>query len=151
MPFPSASFDVVWTEHAQMNVVNKVRLYSEMARVLKPGGRLAFHDICAGPTGSLRFPVPWASDSSISSLISQAPLMELLRSLGFGVAHWEDVTRQARAWYEGVLDHITKHGYPVLGLHLLMGSSSLVKLENALRNTVEGRISFVQAVLRKSR
>lgn len=38
LPFPDASFDIVWTEHAAMNIPDKPRLYQEMYRVLKPGG-----------------------------------------------------------------------------------------------------------------
>ncbi len=45
MPFADASFDVVWTQHASMNIADKDRLYAEMHRVLGPGRRLALYDI----------------------------------------------------------------------------------------------------------
>jgi ubiquinone/menaquinone biosynthesis C-methylase UbiE len=149
MPFPAASFDVAWTEHAQMNIADKARLYGEIARVLKPGGRLAFHDIFAGPAGPPHFPVPWAEDASINHLIAPAALRRLLESQGLVIAHWDDVSERARAWYQGAVDRIAKHGPPPLGFHLLMGQTSRAKLDNALRNTAEGRIAFIQAVLEK--
>src|SRR5512140_3921831 len=34
MPFPDNSFDVVWTQHVQMNIEDKRQFYSEIARVL---------------------------------------------------------------------------------------------------------------------
>ena len=60
LPFASDSFDVVWSQHAQMNIADKRRLYSEARRVLKDGGRLAIWDIIAGPRQPIHFPVPWA-------------------------------------------------------------------------------------------
>jgi MPBQ/MSBQ methyltransferase len=48
MPFDDSSFDVVWTEHVQMNIANKRAFYAEIARVLAPRGRLLFHDIFQG-------------------------------------------------------------------------------------------------------
>ena len=47
-----------------MNIADKSRLYEEIYRVLRPGGKLAMHDAMAGPGGPLIFPVPWASDPS---------------------------------------------------------------------------------------
>ncbi len=48
MPFENAAFDVVWTQHVAMNIKDKTSLYAEISRVLKPGGKLAIHDILAG-------------------------------------------------------------------------------------------------------
>ena len=38
LPFDDASFDVVWSQNAAMNIADRDRLYREMRRVLKPGG-----------------------------------------------------------------------------------------------------------------
>src|SRR3546814_7636430 len=43
LPFAEASFDLVWTQHAAMNIADKAGLYREVARVLKPGGRSEEH------------------------------------------------------------------------------------------------------------
>lgn len=51
LPFQPAAFDLVWTEHVAMNIADKARLYSEMYRVLKPGGTLALYDILRTPEG----------------------------------------------------------------------------------------------------
>src|SRR6201997_5536346 len=39
LPFEDASFDVVWSQNAAMNISDRERLYREMRRGLKPGGR----------------------------------------------------------------------------------------------------------------
>ena len=85
LPFADGHFDVVWTEHVQMNIADKAGFYRELHRVLKPGGQLAFHDILAGPAeGSLHFPVPWAAEASISHLIAESDLGDLLESTRAG-------------------------------------------------------------------
>jgi sarcosine/dimethylglycine N-methyltransferase len=45
MPFPGASFDVVIGQEAFAHVPDKPRLIAECARVVRPGGRIAFTDI----------------------------------------------------------------------------------------------------------
>ena len=49
LPFDAGSFDVVVSQHVQMNIADKRRLYAEARRVLAPGGRLALWDATAGP------------------------------------------------------------------------------------------------------
>ena len=47
MKFPSASFGMVWASHVLEHARDPQRVFSEIARVLKPGGRL----FVAYPTG----------------------------------------------------------------------------------------------------
>lgn len=150
MPFEEGTFDLVWTEHAQMNIADKKRFYGEIARVLKPSGRFVFHDVFQGDGGDPFFPVPWAGDPSISSLIAPRELERLLRSLGLRTYHWEDKTQISLDWFRNALESIKVHGPPPLGLHLLMGTDSRVKLENQLLNLEQGRTLVVQAVLEKT-
>jgi ubiquinone/menaquinone biosynthesis C-methylase UbiE len=48
---PSASADFVWGEDAWCYVVDKTKLVAEAARLVKPGGLIAFTDWVEGPTG----------------------------------------------------------------------------------------------------
>ena len=48
---PSAAFDFVWGEDAWCYVVDKPRLIAEAARMVKPGGVIAFTDWVEGPAG----------------------------------------------------------------------------------------------------
>lgn len=151
MPFADATFDLVWTEHAQMNIANKEGLYAEMARVLKPGGRVAFHDIFQGPGGEVYFPVPWAVEPSISHLITPDALGVLLESIGLRVLHWYDVTQEALEWFRRRVEQLKVHGPSPLGMHLLAGADPRMRQENQVRNLKEGRVVLVQAVLEKVR
>ncbi|MFN8543580.1 MAG: class I SAM-dependent methyltransferase [Candidatus Binatia bacterium] len=48
---PAASADFVWGEDAWCYVVDKARLVAEAARIVKPGGTIAFTDWVEGPAG----------------------------------------------------------------------------------------------------
>jgi SAM-dependent methyltransferase len=48
---PSASADFIWGEDAWCYVVDKVKLMAEAARLVRPGGVIAFTDWIEGPSG----------------------------------------------------------------------------------------------------
>jgi MPBQ/MSBQ methyltransferase len=150
LPFGDRHFDVVWTEHVQMNVADKAGFYSEIARVLKPGGQLAFHDIFAGANDGLRFPVPWAADASINHLIGVKDLQALMSDLGLASVRWEDKSDESVAFFRSVLDRVRTQGWMPLGLHLLMGDDAADKFANVLRNLEADRVRVVQAVMKRA-
>jgi sarcosine/dimethylglycine N-methyltransferase len=92
LPFASGSFDAVISQHVQMNIAGKARLYAEARRVLAPGGRLALWDVTAGPEQPIRFPVPWAGTAELSHLVTPDELRLLVEEAGFEVAKWNDLT-----------------------------------------------------------
>ncbi len=149
LPFDDASFDLVWTEHVQMNIGAKARFYGEIARVLRPGGTLLFHDIFQGEGGPPHFPVPWAEEASISHLVSPAEARREIESVGLKVAVWLDRGEAARAWFEAATARLEAQGPPPLGIHLLLGPTARTKLQNVARNLSERRIAVVQAVAKR--
>ena len=150
MPFPDESFDLVWTEHAQMNIRDKDKLFSEIARVLKSGGRFAFHDIFGGPGGIPHFPVPWAGDGSMSFLMDPEELRLILQALSLRPLQWMDVTVESQQWFRQAIETARKGERPPLGIHLLMGDDADLKIQNVARNLAEQRIVVVQGVMEKA-
>jgi SAM-dependent methyltransferase len=146
LPFDDASFEVVWTMQAQMNVADKRGFYREIARVLEPGGRFVFQDICAGNGEPLELPVPWASHASQSHLIRADALHALLSDLGFEERAWRDVSETIIAWRAA-------HPLPAdprpLDTHLIMGERAAEKQRNSGANLRAGRIAFVQGVFER--
>ena len=144
MPFVDGEFSVAWTQHVSMNIEDKPRFYSEMRRVIPPGGRLAFFDILAGPTQPIHFPVPWASDDRVSFLASALETQAIVAASGFRTCLWEDTTEEAVAFYAGV-GKVTPATAPPLGLHLVVANIA-EKQTNLRRNAEEGRIIVVRCV-----
>ena len=139
MPFDGASFDIVWTQHASMNISDKDGLYREVARVVRPGGRFAFFDILAGPNQPIHFPVPWAADPSVSFLSSPSDTRALIASEGFRETTW-----LTGADLKAVLDQRDEpdpgEQEPLLDSGLLNGPASAAMSENVARNLKESRI-----------
>src|SRR5215203_1735595 len=160
IPFEDATFDVVWTQHASMNIAYKKRLYSEMHRVVKSGGKLAIYDvfkgsssdiIVDGSTSSIHFPVPWASDPSISHLIPPEEARKLLKEVvGFKEVAWEDKTESVIEWIKQMIKRAQTSGPPRIGLHVLVGPQWSDLVKNLLKNLEEGRIAVAQGIFERS-
>ncbi|MFN8508896.1 MAG: class I SAM-dependent methyltransferase [Dehalococcoidia bacterium] len=146
LPYGDASFDVVWTQHAVMNIEDRAALYAEMARVLKPGGRLAFQDILAGSGRPLDFPVPWAPDPSVSFLRNEAETKALLAGAGLELVDWQDVTARAAANSTEPQANLDTPGF---NLVVLMGQPFADAVTNFTHAAVDGRALIVLAVYRK--
>ena len=142
LPFDDASFDVVVSQHVQMNIADKHRLYAETRRVLAPGGRLALWDVTAGPGGPLHLPVPWATSPEQSHLVAPDRLAELLIEAGFTKTHWNDLTEPA----ENAMRQFFAGEQPPLGLHAFVPDFA-AKAANLVRNLAEDRARLIQAVL----
>jgi SAM-dependent methyltransferase len=141
LPLTDASVDVVVSQHVQMNVADKSRLYGEARRVLRPGGRLALWDATAGPRRPLVFPVPWADMPERSHLITPEELATTLQGAGFTLEVWNDLTEFAVAAMTPILQAPTDP----LGLQLLVPDIA-TKVMNLLTNAREDRLRLIQAV-----
>jgi ubiquinone/menaquinone biosynthesis C-methylase UbiE len=149
MPFDDKCFDAVWTQHTAMNIGEKYRLYTEMYRVLKPGGHLAIYDVMAGPGGDVYYPVPWARDPSISFLTSPDELRGYLDAAGFEILSWRDTTEAGLAWFAAKSAEKKKHGPPIVGYHILLGKDFPQMGRNQLRSFKEQRMTLLQVIARR--
>lgn len=144
MPFADAGFDLVWTQHSSMNIPDKFHLYREIRRVLRPGGRLALHEIVAGSNAPVHFPVPWARDAGLSHLLGADDLRSLVRDCSFLETQFRNSTAASIEWFRARLG--ATGDPPPLGLHLLLGELFRPAFTNVLRNLEEDRIAVIEAV-----
>jgi len=144
------SVDVVWICHISMNVVDKVAMLAELARVLRPGGRLALFEIVAGDgDGDLEFPVPWATEPSGSHLVTADALRDLVIDAGFSVEEWHDPTAEVmsavRSRYE---EFVADPPRPdALGMHTYVPDLTN-RVGSYVRNSDAGRTRLVMCVAR---
>ena len=139
----------------QMNIRDKRRLYSGVARVLRPGGLFVCQEICAGNGEPIELPVPSASRPNQSHLADAESLRGLIRGAGLLERTWRDITadivaarkaQQAKAQTSGASGSSAP---PPLGMHLVLGEQAAVKMSNSGRNTDAGRTVFIQGVFDK--
>ena len=147
LPFDAGAFDVVWTQHAAMNIADKAGLYRELRRVLKPGGHLALYDILRGEGDEPIYPVPWARDPAISHLVRSDELRALLGAAGFEIDSWRDRTAAGLEWHRARAAAMAA-GAPPPGPRIFIGEDFAEILGNLRRNMEDGRVRVLEAVCR---
>lgn len=150
LPFNDGSFDIVWTQHVQMNIEDKTKFYSEIKRVLNDEGALIYYDIFKKGKEEITYPMPWANNPSISFLETIPAADGLLIELGFNILQTTDQTYKAKLFLINVLEKIKKKGLPKLGLNVLMGNSTNKKLMNILKGIEENKIELQSGIYRKN-
>lgn len=149
LPGKTETFDTIWLQHVALNIADKNALFAECYRVLKPGGRLVFHEIFRGSRQPLHFPVPWATDDSINFLSTVDETRRLLRSLQFREIFWDDTTEESLSWYRKRVDTVSRAPKKSLDLHLVFRGRFIEMGKNVVRNLAENRITVVEAMLEK--
>jgi len=149
IPYEDDQFDIAWTEHVQMNIADKQRFYTEIARVLKPGDRLLFHDIFRGPGDPPLYAVPWAEDESTSSLATELQARSIIEQVGLTIDQWIPKVQESIGFFEKVSAKIAAAGPPPIGIHLLMEDNAKDKLQNCVRNLAENRVSVAIGIAQK--
>jgi SAM-dependent methyltransferase len=141
LAFPEDSFDVVWMQNVGMNIADKRKLYEEICRVLRPGGRYAFQEMAAGETPTSYFPLPWATDPADSSLVPIEEMRSILEESGFIDEHFEDTSAAH-------LGRTTADGAPSPLTLAVYVDNLAEKAGNARRSLQEGQIRLVRGVFR---
>ena len=149
LPFDDNSFDVVWTQHVQMNIPDKKKFYSEMNRVLKSGGYFLFYDILKKGDGDVNYPMPWASNASHSFLFKADEMDGFLKEFGLVKEQMTNQTQAGINFFDALVARLKEFGPPKMGLNVLMGETTKPKLMNLLSHLKTGELELVSGVYKK--
>lgn len=149
LPFKDNNFDVVWTQHVQMNIPDKKKFYSEINRVLKTGGYFLFYDILKKENGAVNYPMPWASNANQSFLFRAEEMDGFLKELGLTKEQSINQTQAGIDFFDTLVARLKEFGPPKMGLNVLMGETTKPKLMNLLAHLKTGELELRSGVYRK--
>ena len=149
LPFEDNTFDVVWTQHVQMNISDKLKFYTEIARVLNDKGLFIYYEVFKKGDKELNYPTPWADEAKISFLDESSKTNAILEELGLIKEQSTDQTESGIEILDRLLNRVPKNITPRLGLNVLMGASTNEKMRNLLNGLKEGVIHLESGVYRR--
>jgi len=140
MPFGDAVFDHVWSHYVTMNIRDKEELASEIARVLKYGGRDSCWELALSMGKQPFYPLPWASDASSSFLATAGEMTAFLERGGLKLVHRIDLNEAYLAYLDNVRDRAQRGEQPpnVDPQSLKDRADFLVRVQNCGRSAREG-------------
>lgn len=95
-----AQLDAAYTMHVQMNVADKKAFIAEIARRLRPDGRLAIFEVCRNGDDEPSPPLPWSLDGTDSHLVTADDMRRTIEACGFELVEWVDDTAWVRQWFQ---------------------------------------------------
>jgi ubiquinone/menaquinone biosynthesis C-methylase UbiE len=135
---PAASFDFVWGEDAWCYVEDKPKLIAEAARLVKPGGKIAFTDWMEGQAGlSDSEAARYLAFMKFPNILSSAEYQSLLQSAGCSIRDARDTGRFAQSM-PLYLDMIEKQ--------LTFDALKIIGFDTALAQTLVCEMRFIQSL-----
>ena len=139
LPFAEGTFDRVWCHNVTMNIQDKRKFASEVARVLRRGGRFLCSETAQGPGGALIFPLPWATDASASFVVTPDLMRQALEDGGLRVIEQIDLSEANIAQAKETRARAERGEPPLNANYVVLGDDLGERLKNARECTLERR------------
>jgi len=125
LPFPAASFDVVFSKDSMVQIPDKPKIFGEVLRVLRPGGRFIASDWLRGGNGAY-----------------SPEMVEFFRleGIAYNMATLEESAAALRAAGFVDVEVRDRHGW-----YLTLAQRELEAMEGPLKATIVGRIGAERA------
>ena len=140
LPFADGTFDHVWCHNVTMNIPDKKKLASEIARVLKSGGHFSCSEVGQGPGGALIFPLPWATDTSASFVVTPAMMRQALEEGGLRIKEEIDLSDAILASLKEMRARAERGDPPLNAVHVILGDDTAERIRNFSRCAMEKRV-----------
>ena len=162
MPFADATFDGAYSMNVSMNIADKVGLYREIHRVLKPGAWLVLSEVAkgaevlpgsamaAGELPELAYPTPWAASASTSFLATPEETRVFLLAAGIEVISLRSSVEEARAFADRSRAMVERGEKPPhRAVMLIHGENAAQAMSNTARALSQGSIVPIEVLGRK--
>jgi ubiquinone/menaquinone biosynthesis C-methylase UbiE len=148
LPFADASFDAATMIHVGMNISDKAKVFGEVRRVVKKGGRFGVYDIMGMGAGELPFPMPWAAGSATSFVEPPETYRTLLKQAGFTLEAEHNRREFCMNIFKEMRERMAKEGPSPLGAHIIMGDGAKERLDNVKNVLEKGAIAPIAMIAR---
>jgi len=149
LPFGGDHFDAACCLYVAMNIEDKGKLAAEIARALKPGGKLVWSEVVLGPKGAPNFPLPWAASPEYSFLVPPETLRKAIEGSGLKIVEWTDETGIIGQWMRERQAEAQAGKQPPSALGLALGADFAERRRNYGQSMMEGRIGSMLVLAEK--
>jgi ubiquinone/menaquinone biosynthesis C-methylase UbiE len=148
LPFEAGTFDAATLIHVGMNIKDKAKLFAEVRRVLKKGGRFGVYDVMRMEEKDIPYPMPWAMTAETSFVEPPDTYRKLLAAASFTIESETNRRHLVLKLGQEMREDAAKQGSPALGLSALLGPAAKERLANVTATLEGGTIAPIEMIAR---
>ena len=150
MPFEEGKFSGAYSMNVSMNIEDKLALYREILRVLRPGGWLVLSEVARGTGSGPDYPTPWALTEDSSFLATPEETKAGLMEAGFNVTAMHDKAAESTAFATKSKEAVERGAKPPhRAVKLIHGKLGTVAMQNMAAASKSGAVIPIEVFCTK--